>query len=242
MRAYAPRTHLETHDVTNVPPPFAGRNLFAGDAALRDAALIHGGDWAQHPLLALGDAAGSEEVLQWGEDANRYLPELQTFDRFGRRVDEVKFHPAYHSLMALAMQHRIHSIAWREKRSGRHVAHAAMLSLFTQAEAGVMCPVSMTYASVPALRNQPGIAALWEPKIVDGTYDAPLRPIAEKRGVTIGMAMTEKQGGSDVRANTTRAFPLGTGGPGTDYRLVGHKWFCSAPMCDAFLTLAYTER
>jgi len=242
MTPYAPQTHLETHDVTNVPPPFAGRNLFAADAALRDAAKFHGGEWVEAPLLALGAAAGSEEVLQWGEDANRYPPELQTFDRFGRRIDEVKFHPAYHRLMALAMDHRIHSIGWAERRPGRHVAHAAMLALQTQAEAGTMCPISMTYASVAALRHQPDVAAVWEPKIVGGVYDAPLRPIAEKRGLTIGMAMTEKQGGSDVRANTTRAFPLGAGGPGGDYRLVGHKWFCSAPMCDAFLTLAYTDK
>jgi putative acyl-CoA dehydrogenase len=242
MMPYAPQTHLETHEVTNAPPPFAGRNLYLTDAALRDAAKVHGGEWVDGPLTALGAAAGTEEVLQWGEDANRCPPVLQTFDRFGRRIDEITFHPAYHRLMALAMEHRIHSIGWAERRAGRHAAHAALLALFTEAEAGTMCPVSMTYASVPALRHQPDIAALWEPKIVDGVYDAPLRPLAEKRGATIGMAMTEKQGGSDVRANTTRAFPLGAGGPGSDYRLVGHKWFCSAPMCDAFLTLAYTEK
>ncbi len=242
MTAYAPQTHLETHEVTNVPPPFAGRNLYAEDRALREFARLHGGDWVDEPLLALGAAAGSEEVLQWGDEANRYLPELQTFDRFGRRIDEVRFHPSYHRLMALAMDHRIHSIGWREKRSGKHAAHAAMLALFSQAEAGTMCPISMTYASVAALRHQPDVAAVWATKVVEGVYDAPLRPVAEKRGVTIGMAMTEKQGGSDVRSNTTRAFPLGAGGPGADYRLVGHKWFCSAPMCDAFLTLAYTDR
>jgi putative acyl-CoA dehydrogenase len=242
MTTYAPTTHLESHDVTNVPPPFAGRNLYASDAALRDAARLYGGDWVEGPLSALGAAAGSEEVLQWGEDANRYPPELRTFDRFGRRIDEVKFHPAYHRLMGLAMEHRIHSIGWTEKRAGRHAAHAAMLAMLTGAEAGVMCPISMTYACVPALRHQPGIAAVWEPQIIGGVYDAPLRPIAGKQGLTIGMAMTEKQGGSDVRANTTRAFPLGPGGPGEDYRLVGHKFFCSAPMCDAFLTLAYTAK
>jgi putative acyl-CoA dehydrogenase len=241
MMPYAPQTHLETHEVTNVPPPFAGRNLYLLDAALRDAARVHGADWVDQPLTALGAAAGTEEVLQWGEDANRYPPVLQTFDRFGRRIDQVTFHPAYHRLMALAMEHRIHSIGWAEQRAGRHVAHAGLLALFTEAEAGTMCPISMTYASVPALRHQPEIAALWEPKITGGVYDAALRPIADKRGVTVGMAMTEKQGGSDVRANATRAFPLGAGGPGGDYRLVGHKWFCSAPMCDAFLTLAYTD-
>ena len=209
MPVYAPQTQLETHEVTNFPPPFAGRNLYEGDRAFREAARLHGGAWVEEPLMALGWAAGSEEAMQWGEDANRYLPELRTFDRFGRRVDEVKFHPSYHRLMALAMEHRIHSIGWREKGSGKHVAHAALLALASQAEAGTMCPISMTYACVAALRRQPDVAAEWIPKIVDGVYDAPLRPIAEKRGVTLGMAMTEKQGGSDVRANTTRAFPLG---------------------------------
>ncbi len=242
MPAHAPQTLLESHEVINAPPLFAGRNLYAEDRPLREAARLHGGDWVEEPLSALGGAAGSEEVLQWGDDANRYAPELQTFDRFGRRLDEVKFHPAYHRLMELAMEHRIHSIGWKEKRDGKHVAHAAMLALFSQAEAGTMCPISMTYASVPALRRQADVAAAWIAKIVDGVYDAPLRPIAEKRGVTVGMAMTEKQGGSDVRANTTRAAPLGGGGPGAEYRLVGHKWFCSAPMSDAFLTTAYSDR
>jgi putative acyl-CoA dehydrogenase len=242
MTAYAPQVHLETHDVTNAPPPFGARNFYAEDRALSEAARLFGGEWVDAPLSALGRAAGSEEAQQWGEDANRYLPELTTFDRFGRRIDEVKFHPAYHKLMALAMEHRIHSIGWRETRAGRHVAHAALLALATQAEAGTMCPISMTYASVAALRHQPDVAAIWAAKTIEGLYDAPLRPIAEKRGLTIGMAMTEKQGGSDVRANSTRAFPLGAGGPGAGYRLVGHKWFCSAPMCDAFLTLAYADK
>ena len=242
MSIYAPQSHLETHEVANVPPLFAGRNLYTEDRALREAARLHGGDWVEEPLSALGAAAGREEVLQWGEDANRYAPELHTFDRFGRRIDEVRFHPAYHRLMALAMEHRIHGIGWREKRDGKHVAHAAMLALFSQAEAGTMCPISMTYACVPALRRQADVASVWVPKIIEGAYDAPLRPIAGKRGLTVGMAMTEKQGGSDVRANTTRAVPLSNGGPGAEYRLVGHKWFCSAPMSDAFLTTAYTDR
>jgi putative acyl-CoA dehydrogenase len=142
--------------------------------------------------------------------------------------------------MALAMRHRIHDIAWAETRPGRHLLHAAMLAVFTQAEAGVMCPISMTYASVPALRQAPELAKLWLPKIIGGTYDAPLKPLVEKAGVTIGMAMTEKQGGSDVRANTTKAIPSGE--MEGAYRLVGHKWFCSAPMSDGFLTLAYTDR
>ncbi|HEX6866181.1 MAG TPA: acyl-CoA dehydrogenase family protein, partial [Caulobacteraceae bacterium] len=241
MSRFAPRTHLETHEVFNQPSEFAGRNLFTTDTALLEAAVREGGEWVKAPLTALGEAVGSEQVLEWGADANRFPPELVTFDRYGRRVDEAKFHPAYHQLMALAMEHRIHDIAWTADRPGGHVAHAALLALFTEAEAGVMCPISMTYAAVPALRRQPDVTGPWLDKLLGGQYDAPLRPIAEKAGITVGMAMTEKQGGSDVRANTTRATPLGDPGPGRPYRLVGHKWFCSAPMCDGFLTLAYAE-
>jgi putative acyl-CoA dehydrogenase len=248
MPRYRPATHLATHDVTNQPPEFAPRNLWSTDTALREAALREGGAWLDPPLAALGEEVGSERVLEWGEQANRFPPELATFDRYGRRIDEVRFHPAYHALMDLAMRHRIHSIAWTgpnsranwvpvAARPGAHVAHAAMLALFTEAEAGTMCPVSMTYAAVPVLRQSPELGA-WVPKLIDGRYDAALRPVAEKVGVTVGMAMTEKQGGSDVRANATRAFPLGSG---REYRLVGHKWFCSAPMSDGFLTLAYTD-
>ena len=233
MPAFAPVTALRTHEVTNQPPEFAGRNLFTADSAFRDAVLREGGAWLDAPLQVLGADAGSEHVLELGTLANRHVPELAAFDRFGRRMDEVRFHPAYHELMALAMRHGIHDIAWRTQGGGGHVAHAASLALFTQAEAGTMCPVNMTYASVPALRS--GAATPWLDRLVGGQYDPHLRPLAAKRGVTVGMAMTEKQGGSDVRANTTRAVPAGGG-----YRLTGHKWFCSAPMSDAFLTLAQT--
>lgn len=236
MPRHAPSTRLITHEVFNQPPDFAGRNLFTSDPILSHWALREGGDWVGSPLTALGAELGREEVLTAGEEANRYPPELTVFDRYGRRIDEVRFHPSYHRLMDLAMEHRIHAIAWAEERPGAHVAHAALLALFSEVEQGTMCPISMTYASVPALRHQSDVAAQWVPKIIGGRYDAPLRPIAQKRGVTIGMAMTEKQGGSDVRANTTRAFR-----DGEAWRLVGHKWFCSAPMCDAFLTLAQTE-
>ncbi len=235
MTSYAPCTSLATHEVTNQPPDFAPRNLYTTDPILRDAVAREGAGWADARLVELGAAAGSEQVLEWGEQANRYPPELRTFDRYGRRIDEVRFHPAYHALMDLAMRSRIHSIAWTAGHPGGHVAHAAMLAVFTGAEAGVMCPVSMTHAAVPVLRRRGDIAAQWLPKILDGTYDAPLRPITEKGGITVGMAMTEKQGGSDVRANTTRATRAGDA-----WRLVGHKWFCSAPMSDAFLTLAQT--
>ena len=237
MPPFAPSAHLPTHEVTNQPGPFVGRNLYATDTALREAALREGGPWIDAPLHRLGEVAGTEHVLDLGTQANRYPPELAAFDRQGRRIDEVRFHPAWHELMTLAMAHRIHDIAWTQTTGG-HVAHAALLALFTQAEAGVMCPVNMTYASVPVLRTQPDIASPWLEKLIGGRYDPALKPLAEKAGVTIGMAMTEKQGGSDVRANTTRAAPLGRG----TYRLTGHKWFCSAPMSDAFLTLAQTGR
>jgi putative acyl-CoA dehydrogenase len=241
MPRHAPRTQLATHEVFNQPGEFAGRDLYATDTALREAAVREGGDWVAGPLGALGKAVGSEQVLEWGEQANRFPPELVTFDRYGRRVDEARFHPSYHALMALAMEHRIHDIAWTVGRPGGHVAHAALLAMFTEAEAGVMCPVSMTYACVPALRRQPDATGPWLDKLLGGKYDPALKPIAEKTGVTVGMAMTEKQGGSDVRANTTKATPLGQPGPGQAYRLTGHKWFCSAPMSDGFLTLAYAE-
>ncbi|MEG3178746.1 acyl-CoA dehydrogenase family protein [Sphingomonas sp. RB3P16] len=240
MAAFAPATLLETHEVTNQPGEFAGRNLFTTDPAMTAAVRREGGAWLTAPLTDLGAAMGSEKVLDLGALANRHPPELVSFDRFGRRLDEARFHPAYHDLMRLAMDHGIHDVAWRARQPGGHVAHAAMLAVFTQAEAGTMCPINMTYASVAGLRCEPEHAKPWIDALVGGTYDAPLRPISDKTGITIGMAMTEKQGGSDVRANTTRAHPLPDIGPRA-YRLVGHKWFCSAPMSDAFLTLAYTE-
>jgi putative acyl-CoA dehydrogenase len=240
MPRFSPSTRLETHEVFNQPPEFAGRNLYLTDVAFREGVLREGGGWLDAPLTALGAAVGSEEVLEWGEQANRFPPELTDFDRYGRRIDEARFHPAYHSLMGLAMDHRIHDIAWAADRAGGHVGHLASLALFTQAEAGVMCPINMTYAAVPALRVQPDVTQPWLDRLIGGRYDPALRPIGEKAGVTIGMAMTEKQGGSDVRANSTRAWPLDGGGRA--FRLVGHKWFCSAPMSDGFLTLAYTER
>jgi len=237
MPRHAPSTQLETHEVFNQPPAFIGHNLFDTDRAMCEAAVREGGDWVGEPLSKLGAVAGSEAVLELGDLANRHPPELVPFDRYGQRIDEARFHPSYHQLMGVAMDHHIHDIAWTADRPGGHVAHAGLLALMTQAEAGVLCPISMTYAAVPALRHQPDITGPWLEKLIGGTYDGPLAPITGKRGVTVGMAMTEKQGGSDVRANTTRAHPLG----GRLYRLVGHKWFCSAPMSDGFLTLAYAE-
>ncbi len=240
MASYAPATDLGTHEVTNQPGPFAPRNLYATDTALREAVRREAGDWLDARMEDLGAVVGSERVLALGEEANRFPPEFVPFDRYGRRLDEVRFHPAYHELMALAMEHRIHDLPWIETAAkGRHVGHMAMLALFTEAEAGTMCPVNMTYAAVPALRRQPDVTQPWIDRLIGGGYDAALRPIAAKRGITLGMAMTEKQGGSDVRANSTRAFPVEAGA--RLYRLVGHKWFCSAPMSDGFLTLAYAD-
>ncbi|SMH36007.1 isovaleryl-CoA dehydrogenase [Azospirillum agricola] len=242
MTRRAPVATLATHSVANQPPDFAPRDLWRTDTALREAVRREGGGWAGDALAALGAEAGSERVMELGDLANRHGPELRAFDRFGHRIDEVEFHPSYHALMELVFRHRIHAVAWDGSRPGGHVAHAAMGYLATQAEAGVLCPVAMTHAAVPVLRRQPELAAEWLPRVLSDRYDPRFVPAGEKTGVTIGMAMTEKQGGSDVRANSTRAEPLGGGGPGGEYRLTGHKWFCSAPMSDAFLTLARTGR
>ncbi len=220
-------------------PAFVGQNLFVGDAALREAALREGASWAHGTLAALGELLGKEETIELGFLANRHPPVLHTHDRAGHRRDEVEYHPAWHTLLGLSVEHGLHASPWADPRPGAHVARAAGVFLLGQVEAGVMCPTTMTYASVPALRRQPEIAAQWVPKIVSGRYDKRFRPAAEKAGVLFGMGMTEKQGGSDLRANTTRATPTGAGGPGGEYRIVGHKWFFSAPMSDAFLVTAY---
>ncbi|HEV3475731.1 MAG TPA: isovaleryl-CoA dehydrogenase [Actinomycetota bacterium] len=223
-----------THEVTNQPPPLQGYNLFEENRPLAEALRREGAAWAEPHLSALGKVAGTPEVLGWGTQANDHPPVLRTHDRFGNRIDEVDFHPAWHSLMRLAVEHGIHAMPWREPRPGAHAARAAAMILMSGVEAGHGCPISMTYAAVPALRAQPDLAAEWEPRLTSPTYDPRLIPAQDKAGALAGMAMTEKQGGSDVRANTTRAAPLGDGA----YELTGHKWFCSAPMCDAFLVLA----
>jgi putative acyl-CoA dehydrogenase len=229
---------MGTHEVANQPPPLADVNLYATDRALAEAVRREGGAWAEADVTALGARLGEAEVLEWGVQANRHPPVLHAFDRFGHRRDEVEFHPAWHALLGLAVGRGLHSGPWRAPRPGAHVARAAGVFLLSQVEAGVGCPIAMTYAAVPPLRRQPELAAEWLPRMCSTTYDPVLRPVAAKDGVLVGMAMTEKQGGSDVRANTTRAVPVGAGGPGGEYRLTGHKWFCSAPMCDAFLVLA----
>ncbi|MFN3646740.1 MAG: acyl-CoA dehydrogenase family protein [Gemmobacter sp.] len=224
---YAPRSHLATHEVTNQPDPQA-RDLWQSDAALRRWA----GQENRAALAAFGRAAGSEEMREAGRLANRNPPELHLFDRGGRRLDEVRFHPAWHQLMQLGLSHGYAACAW-EGAPGGHATHAALVYMLSQVEPGVCCPMTMTYAAVPALAADAALAALWRPKLLVRGYDPASVPLVQKAAATMGMAMTEKQGGSDVRANTTTAARDGEG-----WRLTGHKWFCSAPMSDGFLTLA----
>ena len=240
MPSRSPIDTLPTHDVINQPPVLVDYDLFETDTALKEAVHREGGAWAESKLREFGDILGSEHVLRLGDLANRFPPELRLFDRYGHRIDEVEFHPAYHELMEIGTKHGVSSVAWSAQEGG-HVAHTALEFMLIQVEAGVCCPLTMTYAAVPALRLQPEVAEEWVPRILASAYDDRFVPAPEKTGVTIGMAMTEKQGGSDVRANSTKAIAINGGGPGGEYLLTGHKWFCSAPMCDAFLTLAYTE-
>jgi putative acyl-CoA dehydrogenase len=219
----------------NQPPPFEDVDLFKSDRALAEALKREGAEWAEERARDFGEIVGRRETIAWGFQANEHPPVLRTHDRSGNRIDEVEFHPAWHSLMALGVKHGLHSLPWTEPRNGAQVARAAMFGLLAEVEAGVGCPLSMSYSAVPALRLQPDLAVEWEPRLGSTVYDPRPLPSAEKTGALCGMAMTEKQGGSDVRANTTAARPLGTGG---EYEITGHKWFCSAPMCDAFLVLA----
>ena len=228
----------QTHEVINVSSELAGYNMYTQDAALREAVQREGAAWAQADLTRFGQLTGSADYLELGALANRYPPELDTHDRFGHRVDLVRFHPAYHTLMKTAIEEGIHASPWTDPQPGAHVARAAKFYLQAQVEAGHGCPITMTFAAVPSLLTTPALAQQWVPKITASVYDPRNVPDAAKQGLTIGMAMTEKQGGSDVRANTTRAYPVGASGPGEAYELVGHKFFVSAPMCDAFLVLA----
>jgi putative acyl-CoA dehydrogenase len=222
-----------THEVFNQVPPLAGYDV-AQDQALLAALEREGGSWATGEVHELGTLAGGAEVQELARLANVNKPVLRTHDARGYRIDEVEFHPAWHELMDTAVGHGLHAAPWGDDRPGAHVARAAKFMVWTQAEAGHGCPISMTYASVPALRHAPDLAARFEPLLTARAYDPGLRAPEGKAGLLAGMAMTEKQGGSDVRANTTRAEPAGDG----TYLLTGHKWFCSAPMCDLFLVLA----
>ena len=227
-----------THEVTNQPPPLQGHDLYGTDDALREAVEREGAAWAHDQLHELGTRAGGAEAIGWGFAAEAAPPVLHTHDRFGHRLDEVTYHPAYHALMDVAVGSGLHAAPWTDPTPGAHVARAAGFLVWSQVEPGHMCPISMTYAAVPALRAQPELARAWVPALAARRYDPALGPVADKAGALAGMAMTERQGGSDVRANTTRAVPTGNGGPGAEYRLTGHKWFCSAPMSDVFLMLA----
>jgi|HubBroStandDraft_4_1064222.scaffolds.fasta_scaffold60621_1 putative acyl-CoA dehydrogenase len=233
-----------THEVFNQVPPLDGRNVFADNTPLVEATEREGAAWALERAGELGELIGEVGGPQdlWGRLANENKPVLRTHDRYGHRIDEVEFHPAWHQLMRLGVEHELHALPWREPdKPAPHVARAALYMTAMQAEAGFCCPITMTFAVVPALRAQPELAAEWEPLVTATTYDPRSIPATEKGSAIAGMAMTEKQGGSDVRANTTVARPSNGGGAGAEYELTGHKWFCSAPMSDLFLVLAQAK-
>ncbi|WP_336159712.1 acyl-CoA dehydrogenase family protein [Amycolatopsis sp. VC5-11] len=221
-----------THEVVNQVPPL--EHDTAADPALAEAVGRTEAEWVVDELHELGRLAGSEQVQEWSRLVNENEPVLRTHDRFGHRIDEVEFHPHWHDLMKVAVSHGLQAAPWRDERPGAHAARAAKFYVWSQSEAGHTCPISMTYAAVPALRANPELTEKYEPLLASTEYDFGLREPGTKRGLIAGMSMTEKQGGSDVRANTTAARPAGDG----SYRLVGHKWFTSAPMSDMFLTLA----
>ena len=221
-----------THEVVNQVPPL--EHDVAADPALAEAVGRTEASWVADELHELGRLAGSEQVREWSLLVNENEPVLRTHDRYGHRIDEVEFHPHWHDLMNVAVSHGLQAAPWRDERPGAHAARAAKFYVWSQSEAGHTCPISMTYAAVPALRANPELTGKFEPLLASTEYDFGLREPSTKRGLIAGMSMTEKQGGSDVRANTTAARPAGDG----TYRLVGHKWFTSAPMSDMFLTLA----
>jgi putative acyl-CoA dehydrogenase len=226
-----------THEVLNQPPPLADYDAYATDGALRAIVRAFGAEWAEPKLTEAGRTVGSAHVQLLARQANRHTPELRTHDRFGNRVDEIDFHPAWHDLMGLAIGQETHSLGWTEKRPGAQVARAALAYLWNEGENGIMCPILMTYASIPTLRGDPDIAREWEPKVLSTRYDPRQTRAADKTGVTVGMAMTEKQGGSDLRQTQSIAERDGDG-----WRIAGHKWFFSVPHSDVFIALARTER
>jgi putative acyl-CoA dehydrogenase len=231
----------QTHEVFNQPPPLLDVDVFSSNLPLVEALQREGGGWAMERAAALGRFVGGKPQQYWGRQANENRPVLRTHDRYGHRIDEVEFHPAWHRLMAMGVENELHSLPWTTEEPAGHVARAGLYMTAMQAEAGFACPITMTFAVVPALRATPALAAEWEPLVTATTYDPRLVPAAQKGSAISGMAMTEKQGGSDVRANTTLARALNGGGPGAEYELTGHKWFCSAPMSDIFLVLAQTD-
>jgi putative acyl-CoA dehydrogenase len=241
-------TPFTTHEVLNQSPPFEDVNLFTSDRALSEAVTREGAGGAVQRLTQFGALCGSAAAFERGRLANEHTPILKSFDSKGRRLDVVEFHPAYHELMQTSVAEGLHCSAWDHLAEqggkplpGANVARSAGTYMAIQMEAGHQCPITMTNAAVPTLLLQPQIAREWLPRILSREYDKSFKPASAKQGVTIGMGMTEKQGGTDVRANSTTAVPAGTGGPGAEYVITGHKWFMSAPMCDAFLVLAQAQ-
>jgi len=233
-----------THEVLNQPEPLVNVNLFTGNRALQAALAFNAPGLDTAPLRALGERLGSADMQTHARLANVFTPQLKSHDRFGHRIDQVEFHPSYHALMAEATSNGLHGtpFADAEQATGTaHVNRAAGFMLFTELEPSVLCPISMTYAVAPALQSNPAIYRDWAPQLTSRAYDPALKRWSAKAGVTMGMGMTEKQGGSDVRANTTQAVADGSDGWGQRFRVTGHKWFFSAPMCDAFLILAQTR-
>jgi putative acyl-CoA dehydrogenase len=233
---------MATHEVFNQSVPLVGHDVAGLDVALLEGVEREGGSGHLADVRAIGRRAGEAHWIHAGELANANPPALHSHDRFGQRIDEVEYHPAYHELMEAAVGEGLAGGPWADPSPGAHVARAAKFAMWTQVEAGHGCPISMTYSIVPALRAEPSLAKAWEPLLTSPTYDPSGQPAVAKRGAIAGMAMTEKQGGSDVRANTTHAAPTTRArGPGEEYALTGHKWFCSAPMSDLFLMLAHTD-
>ena len=242
MNHLRPIKQLPTHEVENMPPYMGNQDLWKNDKNLREAVNREGAGWAEKNLSAFGHLMGCTEMFDHAEKANKNPPELKAFDQYGNRINYVDYHPSYHHLLGVAIKNEIPSFAWNHKKEGSQVAHMALTYMFNQVEGGVMCPMAMTYSVIPALKHNPDLEAQWLPKVLSNQYDNRDIPIDQKLGGTIGMFMTEKQGGSDVRANSTRAKPVSSSvGNGSEYLLTGHKYFCSAPMCDAFLVLANTN-
>ena len=231
----------QTHEVTNQVPELQDYNIFSTDIALCEGVRREQANWHEADLARFGAELGSAEVLHLGELANRHTPELNTHDRFGNRIDAVEFHPSWHELLRILRREGLHALPWIEPRSGAHVARAAGYYMQAQVEAGSLCPTTMTFAAIPVLQNEPKLFSALQAKLFSREHDARDLPLEQKKSILIGMGMTEKQGGSDVRSNTTTARALDGQGRGAEYLLTGHKWFFSAPMCDAHLVLGRTE-